>query len=387
MKDNLKISAVILAAGSSVRFGEGDKLEAKICGKPVLSYAVEAFMLTDEVDEIIVVTRKDRIDGIKNRFPQKNIKVIEGGETRNASSLAGTKAAAGDIVLIHDGARPFIDRSVIKRCIDGALKKGAVAAAVKAVDTIKICDADGAVSETTRRSNTYRTQSPQAFNRNLLLCAYENIDVTDISLTDDCMVMEKAGRRVYLVEGSEHNIKITTRFDIAVAESIAKELGIVKTPRICSAIGQDSHRTAAVPGKERLILGGVKFEDYPALEANSDGDVVLHALTNAISGITSENILGARADKICFGGNRDSRAYLAEALKFLNGKITHVSFTIECKAPHLSAKIPQMRESIGKLIELPPERVGITATSGEGLTDFGRGLGISVFCIVTAEVY
>ncbi|HZK28507.1 MAG TPA: 2-C-methyl-D-erythritol 2,4-cyclodiphosphate synthase [Thermoclostridium sp.] len=152
------------------------------------------------------------------------------------------------------------------------------------------------------------------------------------------------------------------------------------------AIGQDSHRfDFENPGK-KLVLGGVIFEGTPLI-ANSDADVVLHALANAISGITGVNILGKIADKMCFSeGITDSSAYVKEALKYFNGSINHVSFSIECLKPKISPKILEMRKSIATLLSINEENIGITATTGEGLTDFGRGLGIQCLCIITATV-
>lgn len=155
------------------------------------------------------------------------------------------------------------------------------------------------------------------------------------------------------------------------------------------AIGQDSHRLTQGTQKP-LILGGVKIEDATYYcEANSDGDVLFHALTNAVSGITCRNILGKIADEMCKNGITDSSEYLSLALQDLQEKgmkLVHVSFTVECKRPHLSGYIDSIRQSVARRIEgFSPENVGITATSGEGLTAFGRGEGISVFCIVTAE--
>lgn len=151
-----------------------------------------------------------------------------------------------------------------------------------------------------------------------------------------------------------------------------------------AAIGQDSHRFEKEYGKP-LILGGVVFPEEQGLSANSDGDVVLHAITNAISGITCRNILGAVADEMCRSGITNSAEYLREALKSLEGRISHLSVSIECMHPKISPMIPTMRESIAGLLDIQPQQVGITATSGEGLTDCGRGLGISVLCILTVE--
>lgn len=388
MENKSKISAVILAAGSSLRFGKENKLDACIFGTPILHHAVQAFVKHSMIDEIIIVTKEDKVDQLSSYYKfSKNITVISGGDSRNQSSLIGVIKGAGDIVLIHDGARPFVEDDMIVRCIEGAKQYGAVAAAIPATDTIKICDSNGKVTGTTQRSNTWRTQSPQAFNRQLLLDAYNGVDPLDPTITDDCMVVESKNIPVHLVMGSDYNIKITTQADLTMAESIAKELGLGGNPRICTAIGQDSHRTSKQPTEKPMVLGGVVLEDFPALEANSDGDVVLHAITNGVSGVTGVNILGKIADEICQSGIKDSRVYLKESLKYLKGKITHISVTIECKTPHLSQHIPKMKEVIGDLVNLPPSHIGITATSGEGLTDFGRGEGVSVFCVVTAEVY
>lgn len=151
-----------------------------------------------------------------------------------------------------------------------------------------------------------------------------------------------------------------------------------------AAIGQDSHRFEEGYDKP-LILGGVPFPKERGLSANSDGDVVLHAITNAISGITCRNILGAVADEMCRSGITNSAEYLREALKSLEGRISHLSVSIECMHPKISPMIPTMRESIAGQLDIQPQQVGITATSGEGLTDCGRGLGISVLCILTVE--
>lgn len=153
-----------------------------------------------------------------------------------------------------------------------------------------------------------------------------------------------------------------------------------------TGIGQDSHRFDFNDKDKKLILGGIIFEGEPPLLGNSDADVVLHALTNAISGITCVNILGKVSDKMCLEeGIKDSRVYLAKSLEYLeNYKIVHASISIEGLIPKMSPKIPEMRESIGKLLGIASNCVGITATTGEGLTAFGRGEGLQAFCIVTA---
>lgn len=151
------------------------------------------------------------------------------------------------------------------------------------------------------------------------------------------------------------------------------------------SIGQDSHRINYDNPDKDLMLGGIKFEENFSVVANSDGDVVLHAITNAVSGITCNNILGKISDDMCKNGIVDSEEYLKEALKYLKEKIVHISISIECKVPKISPKIEEMRKNIARILNINESSVGITATSGEGLTEFGKGNGISVFVCMTTE--
>ena len=153
------------------------------------------------------------------------------------------------------------------------------------------------------------------------------------------------------------------------------------------AIGQDSHRFELEDNNKELVLGGVVIKGERGLSGNSDADVILHALTNAISGITTVNILGAKADALCLGkGIKDSRIYLDKALEYLDGyKITHLSFTIEALKPKLSPHLDTIRQSIATIMSINVNSVAITATTGEGLTDFGKGEGMQVFVVATAQ--
>lgn len=151
------------------------------------------------------------------------------------------------------------------------------------------------------------------------------------------------------------------------------------------AIGQDSHRIDYENQEKKLMLGGIEFQENFSILANSDGDVVLHAITNAVSGITCQNILGKIADDMCQNGITNSEEYLKEALKYLQEKIVHLSISIECKTPKITPKIPEMRKNIARILKIQETAVGITATTGEGLTGAGKGEGISVFACLTVE--
>jgi 2-C-methyl-D-erythritol 2,4-cyclodiphosphate synthase len=152
-------------------------------------------------------------------------------------------------------------------------------------------------------------------------------------------------------------------------------------------IGQDSHRIAETREKP-FVLGGVTFEEPFCLEGNSDSDVILHAITNAISGVTGKPVLGPVADKLCKAGVTDSGAYLKAALEDLGAvgyNVSHVSISLECLRPKILPKLEALRESVAKLLGVAVADVAITATTGEGLTDFGKGLGVQAFAVLTAE--
>lgn len=154
-----------------------------------------------------------------------------------------------------------------------------------------------------------------------------------------------------------------------------------------SAIGQDSHRFEPDGSSKPLMLGGVSIPGCVGLEGNSDADVVLHAITNAVSGVHGTPVLGAISDALCLTqGIRDSSVYLAKSLELLGSRsVVHVSLSIEAKRPKLAAHLPAIRESIARLLRISADHVAVTATSGEGLTSFGRGEGIQVFAVVTAS--
>jgi 2-C-methyl-D-erythritol 2,4-cyclodiphosphate synthase len=155
--------------------------------------------------------------------------------------------------------------------------------------------------------------------------------------------------------------------------------------KVKTGLGLDSHRFIEGETDKQFVLGGVVFDDAPALSGNSDADVILHALTDAISGITGVTVIGAVADKMCHQGITDSKAYLKVALDSLGSwRLTHVSIVLECLRPKIDPKVPALRASVAALLGLEFVDVCLTATTGEQLNDVGRGLGIHASVIVTA---
>ncbi|WPJ95492.1 2-C-methyl-D-erythritol 2,4-cyclodiphosphate synthase [Coraliomargarita algicola] len=159
--------------------------------------------------------------------------------------------------------------------------------------------------------------------------------------------------------------------------------------KVKTGIGLDSHRFVEGESDRPFILGGLQFEDAPALAGNSDADVILHAVTDAISGVTGRTVIGAVADAMCKQGITDSKAYLAVALEDLAKmgggawQISHLSVAVECLRPKIDPKVPALRASLASLLAIEVEDVCLTATTGEGLNDCGRGLGMHVSAVLT----
>ncbi len=219
------VTAIIPAAGHGTRMGaDKNKLLLEVLGRPVLLWTLDAFESCPLVDEVLVVANEQDIFSYRDIICEEGYRkikdIIRGGETRAESVYKGICAAENaDIVVIHDGARALITPEEIEKVIAGSLETGAAIAAVHAVDTLK--RAEGAyIAETPDRSMIWQAQTPQVFKKDLILEAMKNCTV---AITDDASAAEAAGEKVKLVETSYRNIKITTPFDLLVAEAVLTE--------------------------------------------------------------------------------------------------------------------------------------------------------------------
>lgn len=223
-------SAVIVAAGSSQRMGS-DKLMMKLREIPVLARTLKAFQSSPLVDEIVVVTRLDKLQEIADLCKEYGIdkvsRVIAGGKTRTESALAGVSevSSSAKLIAIHDGARPLVTADVILRTVYAAAEHMAAAPAVPSVDTLKAVDTEGCIIGTVDRETTLRIQTPQVFRAELIKGALTKAVEKGMTLTDDCAAAEMMGVRTKTVLGDEDNIKITTPRDMLFAAEILKERG------------------------------------------------------------------------------------------------------------------------------------------------------------------
>lgn len=223
-ENNVFVSVIVAAAGSSVRMG-ADKQFLLLDGMPVLARSIDVLEKCDCIDEIIVCTKTENLSRVNSLVKQYNftkvVSVCEGGDTRVQSVKNAIKHCSDktDILAIHDGARPFVTVETVRKTVEAAYEYGAAACGVKVKDTIKQTDENGIVTATPPRGMLWAVQTPQVFSFEIYKNALENAPE---GVTDDCMIVEAAGQKVKLVEGEYTNIKITTPDDILTAQAILK---------------------------------------------------------------------------------------------------------------------------------------------------------------------
>lgn len=221
-----RCAALVAAAGSSSRMGGINKLLEPLDGIPVLVRTLTALERAQRVDSIVIATREEDLITVSQLCKTYGItkckKVIRGGEDREHSVLLAALEADPDteLLAVQDGARPLVSPDLIDRVIEAAQRCGAAAPAVPVKDTVKTVREDGAVEETLERSRLRAVQTPQVFEASLLKAALQAALEEGAALTDDCSAVERLGKVVYLIEGDETNLKITTPTDLILAEAL-----------------------------------------------------------------------------------------------------------------------------------------------------------------------
>lgn len=222
---------VIVAAGTGSRMKKDiNKQFIKLKNKEIVAHTIEIFYNSENIDDIVVVIREDEEEyfnkNIKEKYGFTNIKVAHGGNERQDSVFNGIKMLKKecDVVLIHDGARPFVTDDIIKRSINKANEHNAIVVGVKVKDTIKVVSDNGNIVDTPNRSYLWAVQTPQVFKYDIITKAYEDAYNNNYYGTDDAMLVERIGYNVKMIEGSYNNIKITTQEDLEFGEQILKNI-------------------------------------------------------------------------------------------------------------------------------------------------------------------
>lgn len=375
MNGGTKISAVICAGGKGTRAGFSEnKLLKNALGIPVLERTLAAFSLP-QIDEIVVAAAKDDFAQIQPLCKKYGAKITEGGATRFLSVYNALCAASGDVVLIHDGARPFVSAEVISGCIASVREFRSGVCAVPATDTLACADTAGNVLSYPVRAATYRVQTPQGFYLNEILPAYRRaVAEGKTDFTDDSSLYAAYVRAPKLCAGEEKNVKLT------YAEDFRKAFARV-------GIGVDTHAF----GKDQnyILLGGVKIPAKSGLIAHSDGDVLAHAVSDALLSAAGLNDIGHYfPDTDETWKNADSMQMLAAVLSLVKQRgfvPANVSAAIQAETPRLAPYINEIKASLAAALALPVSAVGVSAGTNEKLGYVGEGKGITVNAAVLLQ--
>jgi 2-C-methyl-D-erythritol 4-phosphate cytidylyltransferase / 2-C-methyl-D-erythritol 2,4-cyclodiphosphate synthase len=395
--------AIIPAAGSGVRFGgEKPKQFLEIRGVPIIIHTLRSFDACPDIDGIIVALQPAETDSfqqlLKSYALRKPIRVVSGGRERS-DSIANALAAAGEwcpelqdlpeLVAVHDAVRPFVTAAQISAVLARARETGAAILALPSTDTIKEVE-NGLIQRTIDRRRIYRAQTPQAFRYELLLRANEEAHAQGLrsaAATDDSLLIENLGLPVAVVEGSPHNIKITTPDDLLQAEGILEMMEPTTTQSpIRVGLGFDIHRLVA---GRRLMLGGIEIPYESGLLGHSDGDSLIHAVIDALLGAAGLGDIGAHfPDTDPRFQNADSAALLEHAcglLKEQGYQIMNIDATILAERPKMMPHIPAMKSRLAEAMAIDPSQINIKAKTNEGIDAVGRGEAIAAQAIVLIE--
>lgn len=377
----MKISAIICAAGRGERAGFGkNKLLAPLHGAPALFHTLEKFDLP-QIDEVIVTcSPADRAE-IAALCAPFGYKTAEGGTTRTESVRNALEYCSGDIVLIHDGARPYVTRDVIEGCIECVKTNRSGICSVPVTDTIAECS-DGKIRDVPDRSSLFSLQTPQGFFASDIKRAYELAAGDGAAYTDDSAVFRTYIGQPALCKGSRDNIKLTYKSDFAR-----------EYPAINAAAGQaigigvDVHAF----GREQnfVTLCGVKVPHSCGLIAHSDGDVAVHAVMDALlSAAGLEDIGHYFPDRNEQYRDADSMALLKRVMALIQErgfKPLDLSVTIRAEEPKLAPHIAEMKANLASATGLDGSAVGVSAGTSEKLGFVGRKLGIESAAIALLE--
>lgn len=355
-------------------------------GEPVLRHTMRAFALHSRVDAVQPVIHPDDIALYRDAAAGLDVlDPVWGGASRQDSVRLGLEQIvdrAPDFVLVHDAARPFIAGAVITRVLDALRDHAGAIPALAVTDTLKRAvtgngQATAVISDTVARDGLWRAQTPQGFHFDALLAAHRA--ALGEALTDDAAVAERHGLTVAIVEGSEENVKITTADDLDKAQS--------RATRFQTGMGYDVH---AFGDGDHVFLCGHRINHDRGLLGHSDADVGLHALTDAVLGAIGAGDIGDHfppSDPQWKGAASDRfLAHAAGLVAEMGGEIVNVDVTLICERPKIGPHRAAMRQRVAAILGIEPSRVGVKATTTEGLGFTGRGEGIAAQAITCVRL-
>jgi 2-C-methyl-D-erythritol 4-phosphate cytidylyltransferase/2-C-methyl-D-erythritol 2,4-cyclodiphosphate synthase len=359
----------------------------------MLTRTIGAFATHPRIDCVLVAIHPDDADLYAEAsapFGEGLLSPVMGGARRQDSVRAGLEALEAqrpDVVLIHDAARPFVDADLIARVIASVELHPGALPCLPVTDTLKRGEAGRSV-ESIPREDLWRAQTPQGFSFPLILAAHRAAEQhPTLEFTDDTSVAEWFGLDVALVEGSEHNRKLTTAEDLAIADEMLRREGGREAATIRVGTGYDVH--ALGPG-DAVILCGVSIPHTKKLVGHSDADVGLHALTDALLGTIADGDIGVHfppSDERWRGAASDLFLKVAgDKIRERGGEIVHVDVTLLCETPRIGPYRDAMRAAMAGTLGIDVSQVSIKATTNEGLGFVGRGEGIAAMATATVKL-
>ncbi len=369
----MHVAAIIVGGGKGERAG-ADRPKQFLDlggGRTMLDLTVHAFLSCAQVDEVVVAVPR----GFADRVPATSrLQVVEGGARRQdsmANALARVSAET-DIVLVHDAARPFVSEAIIIATIAAAAQHGAAIVALSVRDTVKRTSGAGAsrtIRDTLPRDEIVLAQTPQGFRRDILSAAMAA--ARDLDVTDEAMLVERAGIPVHVVEGDPANMKITTPEDVALARRRTAASGPAQS-RI--GTGYDLHRLAV--GRP-LVLAGVRIPFETGLQGHSDADIVCHAVTDAILGAAALGDIGLMfPDTEPKWKDADSLELLRAAageIRAAGWTVSNVDVTVIAERPKLRPHVDAMRSNLARMLGVDRTAVSVKGKTNEAVDATGRG--------------
>lgn len=375
----MQVSLILACAGKGTRAGfEKNKLLVSNGEKTWLETTLNAFKKTGLITQYIITASKEDFESISSLVKDSAL-VVLGGETRTQSIKNALNYVQGEVVLIHDGARPFVSYELIERCIDTAIKNGSAIPVVPTRDTL--LKSDGVIAtEYIGKSGLYAVQTPQGFKTKLIKEAY---DTAQESFNDDGEVYKNRFGTLNVYQGDFNNVKLTypQDFENAPCVSVCEK---TSSPQYRFGTGFDCHKLVE---DRKLILGGVEIPHDKGLLGHSDADVLTHAIMDAILSACAERDIGYHfPDSDMKYKGADSIELLKEVLSIAHGKgykVESLSASIMAEKPKLLKHVPTITQKVASVCAIPCENVGITATTLEGLGFVGREEGICVHATAT----
>jgi 2-C-methyl-D-erythritol 4-phosphate cytidylyltransferase/2-C-methyl-D-erythritol 2,4-cyclodiphosphate synthase len=371
--------------------GAGKRLKSHIAKQyllldslPVLVHTLKVFQKSKEIDEIIIALPPEDLVHIRQELIEKYgltkvTNAVAGGNERQDSVRNCLMVIEGncDLVVIHDAVRPFVTETLIKQVVDSAKTTSAAIAGVKTKDTIKEVKEDNIVGATVPRQNLWLTQTPQAFDFELLKKAYQTAYTENFYGTDDASLVERMGKDVKMIEGSYENIKITTNEDMLMADALINKKNKIS---FRTGFGYDSHRFDA---NRKLILGGVEIPFDKGLYGHSDADAIIHAICDALLGAAGAGDIGRHFPDNDPGYKNISSMILLERVnKIIKAKgfdINNIDATVVMEQPKLAPYAARMIANIAHVLKITEDRINIKAKTNEGMGFTGRNEGVAVF--------